>query len=846
MSFQDQSQDENERLFAFQRLLDGSQHASDPVVDLPTLRRLCERGIPNHPPHLRPLAYSLLLETLPPEKRLWKPTLKTQRTRYYNLVKTFMEELESQPSSSSSPHDKLILGISKDIKSLKSSFWRKRTNPTKSSPFHPISSSDPDDLAAQSSQAEGYGDDADEEEEALLDSGEHQPPLISRRALFKRIDLLNQMEHRGGFGNTHNIKQKEMETEKDATDRKQKEPEEEIMSPKITLSIDSTPTAPILSRLDSIKPTPLDTSSASSLQPNAIAIDQDNSSFLENGKPNSPITLLSPKPLPNNSTSPSLAGYSGSLYHPETNLESLTRVIYIFVRSNQQLEYQLNFVDLISTFYLIHAGGGGSTTRTLDYIEENTFWFISSFFNEVDQCTINTEYVLTKLGNRLNWINKPLYDILINQRNLDLRLFAYRWFNELFLNDLPLGIIPRIMDFIISENLSTPNKQPKIDLVVDIGLAMILLVKDILLEKPRSKARYDLGSRRNIGLWEQPVEDDEVDENVWFLRSLKILREYPIRYVGGVEVLLDMADQLRRARLDAERNGEIIDLPSSTTISHSPSKLNSPQMNGSTNMKSGSSSSWSKAIGSFWTSSTTIKQAPSTPEKNKHLASNIHNDGSSDLQHNVQISPSPRDRSDTLESTTSSIQERLSALTTSTPPTHLKSASSPSSLPRPLLLSSSISARRSSNASAASASSRFSMARRDSSSSVISTSSSPVGSSKRNSYESFTNGNGTLSPPPQNLRSPPPLANGTAAGGGVENPIGNGLYRIGSRQRSRSSLGDQLPRSPRNIVQRDLNYGESQIQHANQTPETEHDVGSRATTPRPFSLPSSTSELETR
>ncbi|OCF70948.1 hypothetical protein I204_08383 [Kwoniella mangroviensis CBS 8886] len=806
MSFQDQGQDENERLFAFQRLLDGSQHASDPVVDLPTLRRLCERGIPNHPPHLRPLAYTLLLETLPPEKRLWKPTLKTQRTRYYNLVKTFMEELEFQPSSSSSSHDKLILGISKDIKSLKSSFWRKRTNPTKSSPFHPISSSDPDDLAAQSSQAEGYGGDSDEDEEALLESGEYQQPLLSRRALFKRIDLLNQMEHRGGFGYSHNTKQKEME--EDHIGEKQEESEEEIMSPKITLSIDSTPTAPILSRLNPIKPTPLDTSSASSLQPNAIAIDQNDSSVLENGKPNSPITLLSPKPLPNNSTSPSLAGYSGSLYHPETNLESLTRVIYIFVRSNQQLEYQLNLVDLISTFYLIHAGGGGSTTRTLDYVEENTFWFISSFFNEIDQCTITTEYVLTKLGNRLNWINRPLYDILINKRNLDLKLFAYRWFNELFLKDLPLGNIPRIMDFIISEKLSTPKKKPKIDLVVDIGLAMILLVKDILLEKPKSKVGSDLGGRRNIGLWEQPVEDDEEDENVLFLRSLQILREYPIRYVGGVEVILDMAGQLRRARLDAERNGEIIDLPSITAISHSPSTHNSLQKNESTSIKSGSSSSWSKAIGSFWTTSTTIKQVPSTPAKNKHPASNIHNESSSDSRHNVGISPSPRDRSDTLESTTSSIQERLSALTTSTPPAHLKSASSPSSLPRPLLLSSSISARRSSNASAASASSRYSMARRDSSSSVISNSSSPVSSSKRNSYESFTNGNGTLSPP-ENLRSPPPLANGTAGGGGAENPIGNGLYRIGSRQRSRSSLGDHLPRSPRNIVQRDLNYGES-------------------------------------
>ncbi|WVW81385.1 hypothetical protein I302_103377 [Kwoniella bestiolae CBS 10118] len=818
MSYQQGDEDENERLFAFQRLLDGSQHASDPVVDLPTLRRLCERGIPNHPPHLRPLAYSLLLETLPPEKRLWRPTLRSQRERYYNLVKTFMDELESQPSSSSSPHDELILDISKDLKSLKSSFWRKRTNPTRSSPFRPIQSSDPDDQPSHPRQVRDV-EDEDEDEEVL--SSEYQQPILSRRALFKRIDLLNQIQHKGGFGNSGSSTQQDAQDKRgNNTEAKEEEVEEEIMSPKITLSIDSTPSAPILSRLDPIKPTPLDTSSASSLQPNAIAVDPSETS---GGKPNSPITLLSPKPLPNNSTSPSLAGYSGSLYHPETNLESLTRLIYIFVRSNQQLEYQVNFVDLISTFYLIHAVGGGSS-RSLDYIEENTFWFISSFFNEVDQCITTTEGVLEKLANRLNWINKPLYDILIRERNLDLKLFAYRWFNGLFLQDLPLGQIPRLMDFIMAEKLASPNEQPKIDLMVDIGLAMVLLVKDLLLEKPKSKS----GGRRNVGLWESQIEDEDEDENVLFLRSLKILREYPIRYVGGIGGILEMTSQLRRARLDAVKNGENIDIP--PPISHPPSKVDKPSAGG---MKA--SSSWSKALGSFWGSSTTSK-APYTPEKRNDNTAEPSQPQPLNQNQPSHSLISTRERSDTLDSTTSSIQERLSALTTATPPAHLRSSSSSSSsLPRPLLLSSSLSTRRSSNASA---SGRLSMHRRDSSSSVsvITNSSSPVSSSKRNSYESLTNG--TLSPPPH-LRSPPALGNGIGIGAAPGSPNGHGLYRIGSRQRSRSSLGDGS-RSPQkvNVVQRDLKYGE------HHTPNGEGDAEdqeSRATTPRPFSLPVSRS-----
>ncbi|TXT07294.1 hypothetical protein VHUM_03464 [Vanrija humicola] len=71
------------RLRAFQTLLDGSRDASEQKVELSSLRRLCARGIPEHPSHLRPLAYSLLLGILPADKRQWKRTARHQREQYY-------------------------------------------------------------------------------------------------------------------------------------------------------------------------------------------------------------------------------------------------------------------------------------------------------------------------------------------------------------------------------------------------------------------------------------------------------------------------------------------------------------------------------------------------------------------------------------------------------------------------------------------------------------------------------------------------------------------------------------------------------------------------------------------
>lgn len=63
-------------------------------MEMTSLRRVCSRGetivtmfltlgIPDQPLHLRPLAYSLLLDVLPPEKRYWRSALRKQKEHYY-------------------------------------------------------------------------------------------------------------------------------------------------------------------------------------------------------------------------------------------------------------------------------------------------------------------------------------------------------------------------------------------------------------------------------------------------------------------------------------------------------------------------------------------------------------------------------------------------------------------------------------------------------------------------------------------------------------------------------------------------------------------------------------------
>ncbi|OCF34765.1 hypothetical protein I316_03307 [Kwoniella heveanensis BCC8398] len=573
--------DERQRLFAFQTLLDGSQYATEPTVDLQRLRRLCSRGIPDHPPHLRPLAYALLLETLPPEKREWRNTLTAQREKYYTLVRTFMGELENQPTTSKFAHDDLLSQLSKDVKPLKASFWRSRTSPKRSSPFRQVKSTQPCSASKSSSSKlpQDYDENNDSDSDSVSDEGvDHagqegipRPARITnRRAIFKRIDLLAQVEHRGGFGRQTptsaggstivNGHTKHDDPRVSGTDTEEQEPEE-IMSPKITLSVDPGPgSATVLPRLEAIRPPPLNTSSLlpTPSTSNTIAINSASNSSPDTHKPPSPITLLSPKPLPSGSGSPS--PFSGAMYYADTHLECLIRMLYIFVRVNHQWKYQASFVDIASNLYLIHSGGRVS----LDHAEERTFWAVSAFLSEIDQALCLTAEsglepnglsALDKLDARLRWANPPFADIL-HTRNIQPTLYAYRWFSHLFIRDLPLAIVPTLFDFVVAESPAVTGSQPKSDLIIDIAVSMVLSLKDHLLASPAQQQQQQQRSKTR-GLWGFSESEDQVeDDNEIFLRNIELLRNYPLRSVGGIKALLESAARFRHARLQATKQGD--------------------------------------------------------------------------------------------------------------------------------------------------------------------------------------------------------------------------------------------------------------------------------------------------
>ncbi|OWZ80568.1 hypothetical protein C365_00388 [Cryptococcus neoformans Bt85] len=621
----------NTRMKAFQTLLDGSETAFEKSVDIELLRKLCATGIPSHPPHLRPLAYSLLLELLPIDKRQWKETMKAQRRRYYNLMQTLMKELEAQPNSSSSGTDNILNGISGDIKNLKSPFWHRPVSYRPSSPLRPVNSQ-------AISKSKGSSKEQAIEESCSDSEEEVEEPILNRRAVFERLEVLSAARHATSVQKEplNNITVQSPVSSVDST----------VLSPQITLSFDPTPMASpsdIIRSPELIQSTP---------QP-----------MIDEQTPSS-ITLLSSRPLQSAIDGPA-APIKGALLHPDSNREALIRLLYVFCQSNPQWRYRSSFVDMGAALYLIYAGG---TKSDLDYVEEQTFWALSALAGDANELLSDEAMnnALDRFERRLHWVN-PALSKFLQDRNVEPVLYAHRWLSSFFTQDVPLTRIPLLFDHIVSARLSSPEKQPKVDLIIDIGIAMVSLLKDEIVYPNHLKVSH--------GMWDNAVEEDE-DASDGMVRVLTLLRSHPVERAGDLPAVLEEALDLQEIRLLSLQRGidpDQIPLPPRKTVS---------VMN--LRDQEATNSSWGKAVGFLWSSiyATSISAVTSTPAP---LSS-----PSKTLDNSFGRSPvSDRRRSDSVTSSVSAIQERFASLSKHFSPTSSpkQSEDEPVNLPRPLLLS---------------------------------------------------------------------------------------------------------------------------------------------------------------
>lgn len=528
--------------------------------------------------------------------------------------------------------DNTLYEISRDVKNLKSPFWHRPVSYRPASPLGPLNSK-------VISKGKGPNKEQETEESCSDSEKEVEEPILNRRAVFERLEVLSSSRHATSVQKSppNNV----------AAQSPVPSVESSVLSPQITLSFDPTPMA-----------SPLD------ITPSPTPIQSTPQPTVDEQIPSS-ITLLSSKPLQSSAIDISSTPVNGALLHPDSNREALIRLLYVFCQSNPQWQYRSSFVDVGAALYLIYAGG---TKSDLDYVEEQTFWALSALAGDTSQLFSNEgmDNALDRFERRLHWTNPALSKIL-RDRNIEPVLYAQRWLLSFFTQDVSPTRIPLLFDRIVSARLSSPERQPKVDLIMDIGVAMVLLLKDEIVHPNHPKVAS--------GMWDNAVEEDE-DPADALVRVLTLLRSYPWKRAGDLPAVLEEASDLEEIRLLSLQKGIDPD-----QIPFPPRKIVSAKnLPGQT----ATNSSWGKAVGSLWNSisASSISALKTTPtplsSPPKTLDSSFGHSPVSD-----------RRRSDSVNSSVSAIQERFASLSKHFSPTSSpkQSEDEPVILPRPLLLS---------------------------------------------------------------------------------------------------------------------------------------------------------------
>jgi hypothetical protein len=490
------------------------------------------------------------------------------------VVSGFRALADVQPSDPLSERDALLQSISKEVHlaTKRLNLLRRRTAPSRRSPLHaPPTDDDPRgshgiDSPSESSSSEGSELDEStarvvEDEFAMSQTkpkskgkGKGKAKgveyLQSRRALFQRLETMAVADH-----------QRQADARRKASGIASSDTVSRKGKGK---SVDSNPaipedTGPMLSPRITLSPEPEE---HSTMQP--FAIPPTGSSRSSSGQtpklsltPSDPptsgqdaITLLSPRPIPTPGQS-HLSSISGSLLQPETHAECLIRLLYVFCQAHPEWPFKSHFVDIAVPLYLVYMGPNGKE----QWAEEQTFWALAGILSDLGSAISANEAelqpTLDRLARRVKWADYDLYDSL-RARNLDpaAPLYTYQWMTGLFTNTLPPPAIFPIWDFLLSESPSTATSQPKLDLMLDICVALLILLK------PRLN-HAGVVTRRKPGLWgDDDTNGDEGTDDDTFVNGFNLLQSPPLAKVGGVSALLETAFKVRQARRLAGLSGD--------------------------------------------------------------------------------------------------------------------------------------------------------------------------------------------------------------------------------------------------------------------------------------------------
>ncbi|KAH7914974.1 regulator of Vps4 activity in the MVB pathway-domain-containing protein [Hygrophoropsis aurantiaca] len=258
-------------------------------------------------------------------------------------------------------------------------------------------------------------------------------------------------------------------------------------------------------------------------------------------KPNAPTTLLHSNLL------------TQSNAHPK-HLSSLLRLLYLHSSLNPANQSP-HLPSLLVPLYC--AVTKEVEPQDVAHAEADTFWLFEAIIGEFSELEDEGggKVWMKKFGQRLLSVDPELSESL-HIKGLDPALphYSYRWLATLLTQTLPLGAVYPVWDVLFSYPMRTRDIDPKLEFLVDVCTSLLIRARTPLfrLGKPQHKAP---------GLWNEehiafhppsPLRPWELSDA--FLEGMTLLQSYPINSAGGIERVLQTANDLAERRIQHSRS----------------------------------------------------------------------------------------------------------------------------------------------------------------------------------------------------------------------------------------------------------------------------------------------------
>lgn len=462
--------------------------------------------------------------------------------------------------------DHLLSVIANDVQSQAAShpYLARRSRPGKTNPLRPLKAADSRSNNDDGGDSSSSNEDADPKGKQARRSRLAQPLKI-RRAIFERVDRLAEQER-------SRIKQA-------ASPEK---PPRNVNRPVDRSSAGSLSAEPLSSPAIMLSPSEENEGQAQQSQPPtrdagrvSLAVD----TSVSNSASPDPIKLLSPHQL--RSLSSELAElqirHEQQLSIADTHLECLTRLLYVFAISDKRWTYAENLVEIARVLYVVFASGGdvesfvtrgpgskatsppkrGSVELPVQdarvvnqwsrHAEAETFRALSALVDDLGDVIglaaedVESEtstprdlgWAMNSFRRRLRWADHTLHDALASISLAPTSAeYGRRWIGALFAADLRIDFVLSLWDFILSEPPANAQGSPRADVAVDIGTAMIVLLKGRLMGLPGAGR-----SERSQTMWSAGEAADVFTGAPSFSQAHAALNDYPMTRIGVHEVL---------------------------------------------------------------------------------------------------------------------------------------------------------------------------------------------------------------------------------------------------------------------------------------------------------------------